>query len=810
MRPIRGDGLRLFPSTGHFPSQRTNARLALAPIRESHHEIKETPHPEGVHFLPGRLSGRRRLGLGLSLCICLGACAPDPPDTGAADRPEESVPSTAPTTSNAQAAIEMPEGWAKQHPVVSPNAQLELHWAELAERARPRDPADGAGRVWVQRVRPADQPADRATPPITPAPVEAGSHQRIELVFEVAESGIAEGGLIFVQADPFWSWSESQTLDPNASGYTTARARESGVELVPADLVGAFRVRGRALRGGEKIDLVYGAGPFGARVDAYAERGAPLLVGVDATGDGTRAWLPKPALLDISARAPEFLVAFAPADIAPGTAFEISLALLDGKGNRAVWPSPPDGRKADSRDIGGTSPCRDLASHDFAFAVTPLRDSLTFEAPEQIRLQDPCSPNTRHMLRMVAPPRPGTLRLRVQGLGPLAAFSAEVNPVVVREADRRLVWGDLHGHSQLSDGTGTPEDYFLYARDVARLDAVALTDHDHWGIRPLDENPELVDEIRETTNALHEPGRFITLPGYEWTNWVHGHRHVLSFDDALPFYSALDPETDRPDELWDALRGQPVLTFAHHSAGEPVATNWFYRPDPVLEPVTEIVSVHGMSEAADALVPVRGGQPGYFVRDTLLRGDRLGFIGSGDSHDGHPGLTQIAGGQGGLAGLMTTGLSRPALLESLRRRHTFATNGIRPFLEVHLNETPMGGQLQAPLNRDEDDERSPLRLHIRYEATSPVERIDLIRSGRVARVAGEGAMSIDLARTIPGLAPGEFHYVRIVEEGGGTAWSSPIFVDAMPGPMPVRGPVAAPVPGAVPMPLAVPAPLAVP
>ena len=554
-------------------------------------------------------------------------------------------------------------------------------------------------------------------------------------------------------------------------------------------------MRGRALQGGEQIDLVYGAGPQGSRVDAYAERGAPLLIGVDATGDGTRAWLPKPALLDISARAPEFLVAFAPADIAPGEAFEISLALLDGKGNRAAWPGPPEVRAAESLDIGGASPCR-----DFAFSVTQIRDRLSVEVSERIRLQDTCLPNTRHTLRMVAPPQPDTLRLRVQGLGPLASFSAEVNPIVVRKAGRRLVWGDLHGHSQLSDGTGTPEDYFLYARDVARLDAIALTDHDHWGIRPLDENPKLVDEIRETTNALHEPGRFITLPGYEWTNWVHGHRHVLSFDDALPFYSALDPDTDRPDELWAALRGQPVLTFAHHSAGEPVATNWFYRPDPVLEPVTEIVSVHGMSEAADAPVPVRGGEPGNFVRDTLLRGDRLGFIGSGDSHDGHPGLAQIAGGQGGLAGLMTTDLSRPALLESLRRRHTFATNGIRPFLEVHINETPMGGQLQASLSRDEGDKPVELRLRIRYEATSPVERIDLIRSGRVARVAGEGAMSVDLARTIPGLAPGEFHYVRIVEEGGGTAWSSPIFVDAMPGPISVPEPLAVPEPMAVPKP----------
>jgi hypothetical protein len=69
-------------------------------------------------------------------------------------------------------------------------------------------------------------------------------------------------------------------------------------------------------------------------------------------------------------------------------------------------------------------------------------------------------------------------------------------------------------------------------------------------------------------------------------------------------------------------------------------------------------------------------------------------------------------------------------------------------------------------------------LRIRYEATAPIARIDLIRSGRIASVDGEGARSIDLKRVIPGLAPGEFHYVRILQEDGGTAWSSPIFVDS--------------------------------
>ena len=42
------------------------------------------------------------------------------------------------------------------------------------------------------------------------------------------------------------------------------------------------------------------------------------------------------------------------------------------------------------------------------------------------------------------------------------------------------------------------------------------------------------------------------------------------------------------------------MTLAHHSAGDPVPVDWSFRPDPVLEPLTEVMSVHGSSEAADS------------------------------------------------------------------------------------------------------------------------------------------------------------------------------------------------------------------
>ena len=89
------------------------------------------------------------------------------------------------------------------------------------------------------------------------------------------------------------------------------------------------------------------------------------------------------------------------------------------------------------------------------------------------------------------------------------------NPLLAETNVAPIRWADLHGHSNLSDGTGTPDEFLTYARDVAGLDAVALTDHDHWGMLFLDQRDDLWREIRELTRRYHEPGRFVTFLGYE-------------------------------------------------------------------------------------------------------------------------------------------------------------------------------------------------------------------------------------------------------------------------------------------------------
>ncbi len=617
---------------------------------------------------------------------------------------------------------------------LSPRPRPELVETLRDDVATPRHPRDGGGRAWL------DVEAS------TPGPLVAGTTARFELVYEAGPLGIAEGGTVYLQSSSFWGWSPPQDIDATLPGYTVAATSAEGVtletETFAAGLV-AVHIRGRELASGERLRIVYGAGERGARVDRYAESGSRIWIAVDGDGDGIRGLVPGPPEVDVVAAAAQRLVLTLPSVVRPGESARLTIATVDAVGNAGsaaahsieVSSSPPGLELPERLEIG--------RKDDGAIAVE-------ISAP------------TSGIFQVVA--RTGS------------GLVGESNPVFVTPKLPRVLWADLHGHSKLSDGTQTPEGYYRYARDVAGLDVAALTDHDHWGMQPLALHPEIWRWIREATDAFHQPGRFVTVLGYEWTNWLHGHRHVLYFSDQGEVLSSIDPDFEHPSQLWAALEGKPALTFAHHSAGEPVPTNWDIAPHPTLEPVTEIVSVHGSSEAMDSPGLLRGPVPGNTVRDALDRGYRLGFIGSGDSHDGHPGLAGLASPSAGLAALVTEAHSREGVRAALTARRAYATNGPRMLLHATLDGHAIGSSLAT------DDGSEAHELVVMALGTRPLVRIDLVRSGRVvdAIEIEEGRTLKRLERTIPRLTEGEYLYLRVFQDDGGVAWSSPFFSDPAP------------------------------
>ena len=679
----------------------------------------------------------------------------------ACNRREHSAPAEPEQAATASAT----SGPTQGDPSLSHDAKPETFEMLREDLEAVRNPADGGGRAWLEASSGSD--ADSATGALAGAVspgevggrrrIPAGSRQRFPIVFEAGPLGIAPGGAIFLQVSPFWEWDWPQTHFPDGPGYTEVMTRAEGIELEPVGLgqnLLAIRIDGRALEAGERVRIDYGAGATGARVDRYAERDTHLWIAVDGDGDGVRSLIEDSPRVDIVATEAVQLRLTLPSTAQVGDSVRLVVAVLDSWGNAGV---------------------------PFKGKIVFLDRPPGLELPEHVALR---AEDEGHKTLLGSVSAPGLYRLRARASNAPEDVVFESNPLLVRDDLPQILWGDLHGHSNFSDGTGTPEDYYRYARDVAGLDVAALTDHDHFGMRFLDTTPELWEEIRQTTKRFHEPGRFVTLLGYEWTSWLHGHRHVLYFADEGQVLSSIDPKYQTPSQLWRALDGQPALTFAHHSAGGPISTNWRYPPDPKLEPITEIANVHGSSEALDSPGVIYNPLPGNFVRDALDHGYRFGFIGSGDSHDGHPGLTQLASGagKGGLAAIMAGTRDRQGVLQALRSRHTYATNGPRIFLHVQIDGRVMGSQLpqaegEATPGEGKDEALANQQLEYEVVGTAPIERIDFVRSGRIASVPGEGQSQLSGVRTIPRLQPGEYVYLRVVQDDGGAAWSSPIYAD---------------------------------
>lgn len=623
----------------------------------------------------------------------------------------------------------------------SADAKFDTYRMLLEDMHAKRHPSDGGGIARLDSYERADGGGK---------PLRAGDYGRFHFTYEAGPLGIEVEGEIHFQVSSFWNWDPPQNKSPEGRGYTTVRTDAEGVKLLPVwfgSEILAIGIAGRKLEAGERIYLTYGASPIGARVDEFSERGSQFWFSSDGDADGLRNFLANPPTVDILPNVPDQLVLVAPTTLAPGEPFEALLSIVDQRGNAGF---PYTGRvKLD------------------APAGIDLPRFVDFKADDRGHKRVAGVAQSTGIYRIAAV---------AQGNAPQYALRVESNPIVVKEGIARVRWADLHGHSQLSDGTGTPEDFFAYARNTAGLDIASLTDHDHWGIEALDTNAWMWETIRKTVKAHNEPGLFVTLLGYEWTSWLHGHRHVLYFNDGdeEKIYSSMDPAYQNPAQLWEALNGQEAMTFAHHSAGGPVSTNWWYPPDPILEPITEIVSVHGSSEAPDAPSTIYNPVRGNFIQDVLRAGYRFGFVGSGDSHDGHPGLAHLANqGGGGLAAIFTEALTRKAVLEALRARHTYATNGARIWLEVSIDDKPMGSTLPPASALG----RATQPLRVRAAGEGKIARIDIVRSGSVSTIDVAGQLEVSIDREIPRLRPGEFHYVRVIEESGAMAWSSPIYAD---------------------------------
>ncbi|MGD8238422.1 MAG: DUF3604 domain-containing protein, partial [Armatimonadota bacterium] len=387
----------------------------------------------------------------------------------------------------------------------------------------------------------------------------------------------------------------------------------------------------------------------------------------------------------------------------------------------------------------------------------------------------------------------GSLRSKEAPLGglvplpgdePLAALRAQLGDTAAasRDAARRTVryggetlqlfWGQFHEHTSISicnrTGDLLPEDNYLHERDIAALDFAAVTDHGY------NFNPYLWRHVAKISRANCDPARFLTFLAEEWTSTFeeyppehpygfYGHRNIIFADPYYPYWlNAWDRST--PADVWQRLR-KDRANFVHipHQLADTgnVPTDWNYT-DEVAQPVAEIFQSRGSYEYLGA--PRQAGKPaeGHYIQDAWARNIVIGVIASPDH-----------GGGMGKAAIFAPELTREAILDAVRARHTYGTTAGRIFLDVRVNGKLMGEKTTAKAGE-------PITVTVNAVGPQPIERVDVCRSNKFiyTHSPGKRAASFTFRDTDP--LPGtSYYYVRVIQDDEEIAWSSPVWVDAV-------------------------------
>ncbi|MFH1922417.1 MAG: DUF3604 domain-containing protein, partial [Planctomycetota bacterium] len=332
----------------------------------------------------------------------------------------------------------------------------------------------------------------------------------------------------------------------------------------------------------------------------------------------------------------------------------------------------------------------------------------------------------------------------------------------------------LHGHTLFSDGRGTVEEYYDFARRFAGLDFCAVSDHAF----------EVVDEMWEhskrVTNRRNEPGRFVTINAHEWsgnTN-VGGDHNVYFLEDNPPLYRSdnyydarnlqmyhgPDPKlahvTDVFEKIEERLGNKDVFCVPHYGGrrGNPTWHN------PKVQRLIEVFSEHRRSED--------------WATTFLTQGHRLGVIASTDCHYGNPGYGYLKPtydwdhqeiGMAAVA-VCAENRTRESIFHALYDRQVYATSGDRILLDFRSDGHPMGSEYRTNV---------PPTITVEAAGTAPITRVEIKKESRIVSTFEPGKAAVSVRWRDADFRPGQssYYYVRVIQDNKEEAISSPIWVN---------------------------------
>lgn len=368
------------------------------------------------------------------------------------------------------------------------------------------------------------------------------------------------------------------------------------------------------------------------------------------------------------------------------------------------------------------------------------------------------------------------------------------------ENNRNMFWGLLHGESERFDSTENIDSCLRHFRDEKALNFYAVS--------PFESSEDTPNEvwkvISQNVTEFNEDERFITFHGIQWAGQAkkEGIRQIVHFKDPKQALRKKESKLQTLDKLYKSASPKDFISIPCFTMGKGFEYD-FKAFDPDFERVVEIYNSWGSSECAKKegnSVPIESnGKKGIpesaegSIQKALQNNCRFGFVAGGLDDRGFYADFFESGQEQyppGLTAVIAPDYTRASIAEALYQRSVYATTGERIIVGLELAGQGMGKELSTV-------EKPGLLInrHLTgYVAgTSDLVKIEIIRNGKVIKTfEPEEGYSYDFAFddmtsldkvTLPSKdkrPPFVYYYLRVTQEDGHIAWSSPIWVDYIP------------------------------
>ena len=590
-----------------------------------------------------------------------------------------------------------------------------------------------------------------------PGPFVAGCYASLRLTYTAGTFGIDDSGMLKISWRTTSDMAKPQFKDPAAPNYTTVEASNGAVleywfdRLNIRPWVNTLLIRvGRGyLRAGDTITVRLGdrrKGSQGLRLQTNCEERFELKTFVDAFATYEFTELPSsPSFALVPGPVASWKAIWPPLAV-KGEPFRLALVAED------MWGNP-------------------TGEAEQALVLKPSR--AMHNLPESVAVRRGAAPL---VFEGVVADTPGDFDLIVAS--PDGNELCRANPMrVVESAPLRRYWGDLHGQSGETVGTNPARSYFAYARDKAFIDIVGHQGND------FQITDEFWAELNQLTQEFEVPGKFVAIPGYEWSGntGMGGDRNVFYRREGRPIHRSSHILTEgqtstraryTAHDLFEALKAEDAVVIAH--VGGRYADIKFAH-DGMLERAVEIHSTWGTFE--------------WLLHDAFEKGYRVGVVCHSDDHKGRQGATRPGastfGAIGGLTCYLMPELTRDAVFDALRARRHYGTTGTRLYLDVRgtfedvtgFSEDPLLGPAKEHITREAmmgdivRPGQTPMHLTAEAIGTAPIERIDVLHGTQVMKTV-RPYVPADLGRRVRVLWEGAEYRGR----GRETRWQGKLTV----------------------------------